>query len=302
MSLPLIAAVEAGGTKFVCALGTASDDLCALTRIPTTSPGETLGEVIDWFRAAERDHGRGGRIAAVGVATFGPADVNRDSKSFGFITTTPKPGWANVDLLGTLRGAFPVPAGFDTDVNGAALAEWRWGAGASSDSVLYLTVGTGIGGGLCLRGRPLHGLGHPEMGHVFVRRSAEADSFPGTCPYHGDCLEGVASGPAIAARWGRPADELPDDHPAWRQHTDHLAVALCQFICVLSPQVIVIGGGVGSRRQLFEPLRNTVAGLINGYVPLPEIVPPGLGDRAGVLGALALGMDALSSRTDADVT
>ncbi|MGI8601728.1 MAG: ROK family protein [Verrucomicrobiales bacterium] len=292
----LVAAIEAGGTKFVCALGRGPDELVAETRIPTTSPAATLGSAIDFFKAAEGQHGE--KIAALGVATFGPADVNPASPSFGFITTTPKAGWARTRVLGALRDAFPVPAGFDTDVNGAALGEWRWGAGAGKNSVLYLTVGTGIGGGLCIGGHSLHGLTHPEMGHVLVSRpAAERAIFGGVCPFHGDCLEGIASGPALAARWGCPADSLPDDHAAWDLEVDYLASALCQFIFVASPEIIILGGGVGGRSHLLSPLRERVAARINGYVPLPAVVPPGLGSRSGLLGALALGLAALKRGT-----
>jgi fructokinase len=293
--LPLVAAVEAGGTKCVCALGTGPDDLRATARIATTSPHDTLREVIAFFRESERAHGGGRKIAAWGVATFGPAEVRPSAPRFGWITTTPKPGWSDTDVLGALRAAIPVPAGFDTDVNGAALAEWRWGAGRGRRSVLYLTIGTGIGGGLCLEGNPLTGLSHPEMGHVWIpRRAEDVARFAGTCPFHGDCLEGLASGPALAARWGQPAETLAEDHPAWTMHVDHLARALCTFTYCFSPETILIGGGVGSRAHLFPPLRQRVAELINGYSPLSEIGPPELGPRAGVLGALALGSAAIS--------
>ena len=287
----LIGAVEAGGTKFVCALGTGPDDVRVVERIPTTTPGETLSRCVEFFRRAEIEHGRGAAISAWGVATFGPAEVRRASEGFGRLTTTPKAGWGGADVLGPLRAMRDVPCGFDTDVNGAALAESRWGAGRGRSSVLYLTIGTGIGGGLCWNGRPLQGLSHIEMGHIWIPRERPGD-FAGTCPYHGACLEGLASGPAIAARWGRPAESLEESHPAWIEHTDHLARALCTFIYTLSPEVILIGGGVGGRAHVFPPLRQRVAELVNGYAPLPEIRPPGLGDRAGVLGALALGCDA----------
>ena len=290
-SSPLIGALEAGGTKFVCAVGTGPDDVRVVERIPTTTPAETLGRCVEFFRTAEAAHGGGRAIGAWGVATFGPAQVRRGASDFGCLTTTPKAGWGGADMLGPLRAFRDGPSGFDTDVNGAALAEARWGAGVGKSSVLYLTIGTGIGGGLCLRGRPLQGLSHTEMGHVWVPRT-EPSAFAGTCPYHGACLEGLASGPALAARWGQPAESLPEDHPAWTEHIDHLAHALGTFIYTLSPEIILIGGGVGGRAHLFPPLRQRVAALVNGYAPLPEIRPPGLGDRAGVLGALALGLDA----------
>lgn len=296
---PLIGALEAGGTKFVCAVGTGPDDVRAIERIPTTTPAETLGRCVDFFRVAETALGAGQTIGAWGVATFGPAQVRRGASDFGCLTTTPKAGWGGADVLGPLRAFRDVPAGFDTDVNGAALAEARWGAGVGKSSVLYLTIGTGIGGGLCLRGQPLRGLSHTEMGHIWVPREREAGPgtgsappFAGTCPYHGACLEGLASGPAISARWGQPAETLPEDHPAWIEHLGYVAHALCTFMYSLSPEVILIGGGVGGRTHLFPPLRERVADLVNGYAPLPDIRPPGLGDRAGVLGALALGLEA----------
>lgn len=290
-SPPLIGALEAGGTKFVCAVGTGPDDLRAIERIPTTTPAETLRRCAEFFSAAESTHGAGRSISAWGVATFGPAQVRRAASDFGRLTATPKAGWGGADVLGPLRALREVPAGFDTDVNGAALAEARWGAGVGKSSVLYLTIGTGIGGGLCLNGQALHGLSHTEMGHVWVPRN-DPSNFAGTCPFHGACLEGLASGPALAARWGQPAELLPETHPAWSEHINHLAHALCTFIYTLSPEIILIGGGVGGRAHLFPPLRHRVADLVNGYAPLPQIGPPGLGDRAGVLGALALGLDA----------
>lgn len=288
---PLVGALEAGGTKCVCAVGTGPDDVRVVERIPTTTPAETMRRCVEFFRAAEAAQGGGQTIGAWGVATFGPAQVRRGAVDFGCLTTTPKAGWGGADVLGPLRGFRDVPTGFDTDVNGAALAEARWGAGVGKSSVLYLTIGTGIGGGLCLHGRPLQGLSHTEMGHVWIPRDAAA-TFAGTCPYHGACLEGLASGPAIAARWGQPAESLPDDHPAWAEQIEHLAHALSTFVYTLSPEIILIGGGVGGRDHLFPPLRQRVDALVNGYAPLPEIRPPGLGDRAGVLGALALGLEA----------
>ena len=291
----LIGAIEAGGTKFVCAVGSGPKDLPLVERFPTTTPAETLARCAAFFREAEAELGQ--KIDALGVATFGPADVDPGSARFGTITTTPKAGWAQADVLGPLRTAFSVPMAFDTDVNGAAVGEWLWGAGQGKRSVLYLTVGTGIGGGLCLDGRTLRGLSHPEMGHVRVARSPEEKVlFPGSCPYHGDCLEGLASGPAIAARWGQPAETLPEGHPAWALEAECLAQGLVQFVVTLSPEIVIVGGGVGSRPELFAPVREAVAALNNGYVPLPEIVPPGLGDRAGVLGALALGTQVLNAK------
>ena len=289
----LFGGIEAGGTKFVCAVGNGPDDVRAEARFPTTMPEETIGRSIDFFRGQEAVYGR---LTAVGIASFGPVDPNPDSPTFGMITTTPKPGWANTDFAGAVARALDVPVGFDTDVNGAALGEWRWGAAQGLDTFIYLTIGTGIGGGGMANGRLMHGLIHPEMGHIPLPHDWTADPFPGTCPYHGDCLEGMAAGPAIAARWGRPAHELPPDHPAWDLEAHYLALALRAFICTLSPQRIIIGGGVMAQPQLFPMLRRKVQDSLNGYVQdsavLEEIdayiVPPGLGGRAGVLGAIAL--------------
>lgn len=298
--MALIGGIEAGGTKFVCAVGTGPDDLRAEVRFPTTTPAETIGRAVQFFRAQEE---RWGPLTAVGIAAFGPLDPEPASPTYGFITTTPKPGWANVDFVGGMQQAFPVPIGFDTDVNGAALAEWRWGAAQGLDTFIYLTVGTGIGGGAMVNGRLLHGLIHPEMGHIGLAHDWLKDPYAGRCPYHGDCLEGMAAGPAIGERWGVSAAELPPDHPAWELEADYLAQALRAFICILSPQRIIMGGGVMEQPQLFPLLRHKTQTYLNGYVQHPAIlteiaqyiVPPGLGNRAGVLGAIALGQQALTT-------
>jgi fructokinase len=222
--------------------------------------------------------------------------VHAASARYGSITTTPKPGWRDTDLVGPLRAALGVPIVVDTDVNAAALGEWRWGAAQGLDTVLYLTVGTGIGGGGLVGGRPLHGLVHPEMGHVRVPHDRARDPFDGVCPFHGDCLEGLASGPALAARWGRAAEALPADHPAWPLEAHYLALALHGCVCTLSPERIVVGGGVMEAPHLLPQVRAELLRLLNGYVQAPAIVddvagyvvPPALGRRSGVLGALAL--------------
>ncbi len=285
--------IEAGGTKFVCAVGTGPDDLRAEALFPTTAPAETLARVVDFVQAVQREHGP---VAAIGVAAFGPLDPDPASPTYGHITTTPKPGWAHTDFVGALRQHFDLPIAFDTDVNGAALGEWRWGAAQGLDTFLYLTVGTGIGGGGMARGRLLHGLIHPEMGHIRMARDPQRDPFPGSCPFHGDCLEGLASGPAIAARWGQKAESLPPDHPAWELEADYLAQALHTFICTLSPQRVILGGGVMAQEHLLVRIRQRVRASLNGYVQSAAIlkhidtylVPPALGARAGVLGAIAL--------------
>ncbi|MGC8837462.1 MAG: ROK family protein [Anaerolineae bacterium] len=285
--------IEAGGTKFVCAVGTGPGDLRAEVQFPTTTPGETLGRAIAFFRAQRE---RGLDLAGVGIGSFGPLDPDPASPTFGHITTTPKPGWAWVDVAGAIQEALDVPVRFDTDVNAAALGEARWGAAQGLDTFLYLTVGTGIGGGGLVHGHLLHGLMHPEMGHIRIPHDWQEDPYPGCCPYHGDCLEGLASGPALEGRWGRPGETLPPDHPAWGLEARYLALALVNFICTLSPQRIVLGGGVMRQRHLFPLIRRGVQDLLAGYIQaraiLEEvetyIVPPALGDRAGVLGAIAL--------------
>jgi fructokinase len=284
----MFGAIEAGGTKFVCGVGTCPGDL-QTTRIPTTTPQETTGRCLEFFARFA------GRLSAIGIGSFGPVDLRPDSPTWGHITKTPKPGWSNTDLAGAIAKGTGVPVGFDTDVNAAALGESRWGAATDSRSCLYLTVGTGIGGGAMVDGQLVHGLVHPEMGHIRISRNA-GDDFPGICPFHGDCLEGLASGPAVAARWGAPADQLPQDHPAWPLHARYLAVALANFLFVLSPEKIILGGGVMSQEFLFPMIRAELAGLLNGYIQAEAVlsgldayvVPPGLGDRSGILGALAL--------------
>lgn len=286
--------IEAGGTKFVCIVGTGPDDIRAITRFSTTTPNETLGKAIAFFE----DHADG--LDTVGIASFGPVDPNPTSPTYGYITTTPKDGWEHTDFAGTIRREVGVPVIFDTDVNGAALGEHRWGAAQDVDTFIYLTVGTGVGGGGLIHGRRLHGLLHPEMGHLRIPHNRSTDPFDGICPFHGDCLEGLASGPALEARWGQPAEDLPSEHPAWSLEAQYLALALTNYILTLSPERIILGGGVMHQQQLFPLIRREVQDLLNGYVADPAItecidsyiVAPGLGDRAGVLGALALAMEA----------
>ena len=292
----LVSGIEAGGTKFVCAVGTGPDDVRAEARVPTTTPAETLGRVVAFFA----EQAARAPLAALGVASFGPVDLDSRSPTFGRITTTPKPGWRDVDLVGPFRSALRVPVAFDTDVNAAALAEHRWGAGRGLGTLLYVTVGTGIGGGAVVDGRPLHGLVHPEMGHVRVPHDRARDPFDGVCPAHGDCWEGLATAPAIAARWGRPPETLPDDHPAWALEVDYLALGLANLVLTLSPERVVLGGGVMARAALYPLVRTGIGELLGGYLASPALaagltrylVPPALGERAGVLGALWLAQGA----------
>ncbi|MFQ5595924.1 MAG: ROK family protein [Anaerolineae bacterium] len=286
----LFGGIEAGGTKFVCAVGTGPDDVRVDVRFPTTTPTETIGRAIAFFRAQPA------LPVAIGIGSFGPLDPDPTSPTFGSISSTPKPGWSHVDFVGMVRQALDVPVGFDTDVNVAALGEHRWGVAQGLDSFTYLTIGTGIGGGGMMNGRLMHGLLHPEMGHIRIPHDRQADPFAGCCPYHGDCLEGLAAGPALAERWGQSAETLPANHPAWELEAHYLALALANFICTLSPQRIVMGGGVMEQPRLFPLVRQKVQDLLKGYVRAPElgeeidryIVPPALGQRAGVLGAIAL--------------
>jgi fructokinase len=292
----LYGGVEAGGTKFVCVTGSGPDDLRAEERFPTTQPDETLERVIQFFKRAAQSQ----PLAAIGVSTFGPIDLDPSSPTYGYITTTPKPGWANVAIVERLQSALGVPVAFDTDVNGAALGEYRWGAGQGADPCLYLTIGTGVGGGGIVNGQPLHGLVHPEMGHIRLQHDWQADPFPGTCPFHGDCFEGLASGPAMNKRWNQPAETLPADHPAWELEAYYIAQALADLICTLSPRKIILGGGVMNGPDIFPRVRRHVQQLLHGYVHSPAIlseidqyiVPPGLGNRAGGLGSIALAMTA----------
>jgi fructokinase len=277
--MPIFGAIEAGGTKFVCVIGTGPEDLIS-TQIQTSSPEATVAASVAWLRQES-----GGQLSAVGIGSFGPVDLNS-----GCITSTPKAAWRNCDLAGAVRkGLGGIPVRFDTDVNAAVLAEVRWGAARDVANCLYLTVGTGIGGGAIAGGRIIHGLTHPEMGHIRIPHDANADPYAGGCPFHDDCLEGLASGPAIEARWGKPGRELAPDHPAWALEARYLALAIANFTCTLSPERILIGGGVMRQAQLYGMIKIELERTLTGYVQkLPEISPPGLGELAGVLGALAL--------------
>jgi fructokinase len=293
----LFAGIEAGGTKFVCAIGSGPGDIRAQTSFPTTTPEETLEQTIEFLHGSIEGYGE---ISAIGIASFGPLDPQPGSSTYGQITATPKAGWSYYDIVGAVRQGFDLPIGFDTDVNGAALGEWRWGAAQGLDTFIYLTIGTGIGGGGLVNGKLMHGMIHPEMGHIRIPHDLERDPFPGSCPFHGDCLEGLANGPAMEKRWGQRAETLPPDHPAWELEAHYLALGLVNFICTLSPQRIVLGGGVMGQPQLFPLIHREVVELLGGYVRSPQIlegideyiVPPGLGSRAGVLGAIALAYQA----------
>ena len=290
--MPLYGGIEAGGTKFVCAIGSGPGDILAEERFPTSAPDEAIGQALAFFRK----HMPADGLAAVGIASFGPIDPNPTSRTFGYVTTTPKPGWAHTDFAGQVGRALGVPVGFDTDVNVAALGEHRWGAAQGLDTFIYLTVGTGVGGGGMVNGGMIHGLVHPEMGHIRIPHDLDADPYPGSCSYHGDCLEGLANGPALEGRWGQRGETLPREHPAWELEAHYLALGLVNYILAISPQRIVMGGGVMEQTHLFPLIRANVQALLNGYLQAPAIlediegyiVPAALGGRAGVLGAIAL--------------
>ena len=279
----MLGAIEAGGTKFVLAAGPSPDRITARRTIPTRDPATTLAEAADWFMQQ-------GGIRALGIGSFGPVELDRASARWGFITNTPKAGWAACDIAGHFARALGVPVGFDTDVNAAALAEHR---AAGGGSLAYLTIGTGIGGGFCSDGHLLRGLSHPEMGHIRMPRHPEDRNFAGTCPFHGDCLEGLACGPAVIARWGCSLSELPADHPGRRIIAWYIGRALATFQTVMEPARIVLGGGVTATDGLLDLIR-AEALVANGGYTVGKIdaliVPPGLGDNAGLLGALALAL------------
>lgn len=300
----LYGGIEAGGTKFICIVASGPDNITAEARFPTTTPKETLDRVVGFFREQMRKE----KIMALGVASFGPVDLKPGSPKFGFITSTPKPGWAGTNIAGFLKKTLGLPVGFDTDVNGAALAEHKWGAARGLDTFIYLTVGTGVGGGGMIGGKLMHGLVHPEMGHIKLPHDPTKDSYPGFCPFHGNCLEGMTAGPALEKRWGQKAETLPPEHPAWDLEAHYLAIALVNFICTISPEKIIMGGGVMSQDLLFPLIRKKVAKMLNGYIKSPAllenidgyIVPPQLdkipGPRGkykltGALGAIALAME-----------
>jgi len=282
-------AIEAGGTKFVCAVVADDYQIVRQARIATTTPKDTLTQVLPFFRAGTET------LMALGVSTFGPVDLDPASALYGFITETPKLAWRRADLLGPLR-ELGVPLAIDTDVNGAALGEYVAGAAQGLDTFVYYTIGTGIGGGGMVGGQLLQGLTHPEMGHMKIHHDHSRDPFAGACPSHGDCFEGLASGPAIEQRWGKKADELDSEHPAWDLEAHYIAQALCNTIYVLSPKRFILGGGVMQQDFLFPRIRQEVKKLISGYIQHRVldseldsfIIPPQLGSNAGIIGSAAL--------------
>ncbi|MBK8093893.1 MAG: ROK family protein [Verrucomicrobiaceae bacterium] len=300
---PLIAAIEAGGTKFVCAIGTGPDDLRDIARFPTTTPEATLTEVCRHLSMMKSKHGP---FQAIGIGSFGPIDLDTNSKTYGYITTTPKPGWQFVDVASMLRTRYHVPVALDTDVNAAVLGEYLWGAGQGIDPLVYITVGTGVGGGALVHGQLLHGLLHPEMGHIMVPPPSNSSAVQAIChcPFHKSCVEGYISGAALAVRWGVKADALPEEHPAWEEVADVMAHALANITLTLCPRRIILGGGVMSQAHILPLIRGKFSKVLNNYLRVHEtgaglddfIRPPGLKDQSGILGALALGGYALQGR------
>ncbi len=285
----LYGGVETGGTWVVCALGTGPDDIVAQETFATGHPGATLQRIAAFFE-------RGPRAAAIGVGSFGPVDLDPGSPTWGHVTSTPKPGWDHTAVAPVLRDRLGVPVHFETDVTTAAIGEHRWGAAAGAQNVCYLTIGTGIGAGILVDGRPVHGLIHPEVGHLRIPHDRDRDPFAGSCPRHGDCWEGLASGGALAARWSTDPRGLPDDHPAWELEAEYVALGILAIVLVASPQRVVAGGGVMERPGLLAAVRSRLIELNAGYLETPMlgeeveryVVAPMLGDRAGVLGAIAL--------------
>lgn len=284
----IIGALEAGGTKMVCAIGDEKGDIIERTQIPTGTPDNTVPLLIEFYK----DKG----IKALGIGCFGPIDPDRKSKTYGYITSTPKLAWRNYNIVKIFYDALQVPIGFDTDVNAAALGETAWGALYDSPVGLYITIGTGIGVGVCIEGKPLHGLMHPEAGHIILSQHAN-DNYEGICPYHSNCFEGLASGPALEGRFGKKAYELKNESEAWELEAYYIAQALANYILCYSPNRIVLGGGVMHQEQLFPIIRTKVKEYLNGYINSKlilddidtYIVPPSLGDDAGIKGALRLG-------------
>ncbi len=288
-----IGALEAGGTKMVCAIGNEKGEIFEQISIPTEAPEITIPKLIEYFK--EKD------IEALGIGCFGPIDLNEQSETYGYITSTPKLKWVNFDMVGTFKKALHIPVGFDTDVNGSVLGEATFGCAQGLENVIYITIGTGVGVGVVSNGKLLHGMMHPESGHILLVKHP-SDTYAGKCPYHGCCLEGMAAGPAIEDRWGAKAYDLKDNMAVWELEAYYIAQALVNYIYTYSPQKIILGGGVMHQEQLFPLIRKAVLRLNNGYIMTKEmqdiehyIVPASLHDDQGIMGALELGVRALKN-------
>lgn len=289
-----IGALEAGGTKMVCAIGNEKGEIFEKISIPTKTPETTMPEMIQWFKAK--------KIEALGIGCFGPIDPDKDSPTYGYITSTPKLAWKDYNIVRAFEECLCCPVGFDTDVNGSALGEVTFGQAKGKKNIVYLTVGTGVGAGVYAEGKLLHGMLHPEAGHILMRRR-EDDHYEGKCPYHKTCLEGLAAGPAIEERWGKKGIELQDRDEVWDLEAYYLAQALTDYILILAPQLIILGGGVMHQEQLFTRIRSYVKEMLNGYIKTKEledidhyIVPASLHDDQGIMGALELGRRAFEEK------
>lgn len=288
----LYGALEAGGTKMVCAVGDETGKIMEQISIPTTTPNETMPKIIDYFKGKD--------IKGIGVACFGPIDLNKESKTYGYITSTPKTAWKNYDIVGEIKNALNIPVGFDTDVNGSLLGEITYGCAKGLTDAVYLTIGTGIGGGVMTNGKLLHGMLHPELGHIMITKRSD-DKGSCLCPFHENCFEGLAAGPSIEKRWGKKAVELADDMAVWELEADYIGTALVNFCLTLSPQKIILGGGVMHQTQLFPLIREVFKKKMAGYICTKEvedldnyIVPASLNDDQGIMGAIKLAIDALA--------
>lgn len=287
----LFGALEAGGTKMVCAIGNENGEILEQKSIPTTTPEETMPAILEYFKDKE--------IASIGIACFGPIDLNKNSETYGYITSTPKIPWRNYNIVGAVKDALKIPVGFDTDVNGSLLGEVTWGCAKGLTDAVYFTIGTGVGAGIMTNGKMLHGMLHPEAGHVkMVPRSG--DTYKGKCPYHGTCFEGMAAGPAIEERWGAKAVQLADREEVWDLESYYIAQALMGIVLTLSPQKIILGGGVMHQKQLFSMIREKMLKELNGYIQAKEltdidnyIVPSSLNDDQGIMGCIKLAMNSL---------
>jgi len=289
--MPLFGALEAGGTKMVCAVGNAQGKILERVSIPTRTPEETMPEMLNYFRGKD--------LGAIGIGCFGPIDLDRRSPEYGTIMSSPKLNWRNFPIYRRFREELDLPVGIDTDVNAAALGEAVWGCTREVSNSIYITVGTGVGLGVIINGRPYHGMIHPEGGHIFMDRRPDDPMVRGVCPYHPNCLEGLASGPAIERRWGRKAEELTDCTAVWEMEAYYMAQAICSYIMMISPERIILGGGVMHQQQMLPLVRREVHRQLRGYIQgkgLDDldhyIVPVSLGDNQGVMGAVKLAMDA----------
>ncbi len=290
----ILGALEAGGTKMVCAIGDENGNVKEQISIPTNTPEDTIPKILEYFKDKN--------IEALGIGCFGPIDLNRKSETYGYITNTPKLAWRNFDIVGSLKKALNVPIGFDTDVNGSLLGEHTFGIAKNKENAVYITIGTGVGMGVLSNGKLLHGMMHPEAGHIKMTRHPE-DTFAGQCPVHGSCLEGLACGPAIEARWGKKGIELAEDKKVWELEAYYLAQSIYSLILTLSPEIIILGGGVMHQEILFPLIREEVKKINNGYLVTKEmdnldeyIVPASLNDNQGLMGALQLGLDELRAK------